>query len=170
PLLLEHRHVIPDRRRRDTEVVTLGDRLGAHRLVRGDVILHDGTKHRELPVVDQRAHLPRFASSHRETRGLALCVPEYQVYGPRARGAITQSGRIPSPDRPSAAAPRPAIPAVRDPGTVPEVHDLPRIPLTTVSALPFPHHPSPGAEATAVARSEERRVGKECRSRWAPYQ
>ena len=25
------------------------------------------------------------------------------------------------------------------------------------------------AESTAAARSEERRVGKECRSRWSPY-
>src|SRR5256886_15801870 len=29
--------------------------------------------------------------------------------------------------------------------------------------------PTPGAFAQAVARSEERRVGKECRSRWSPY-
>ena len=28
---------------------------------------------------------------------------------------------------------------------------------------------SPGAPAIAVLRSEERRVGKECRSRWSPY-
>ena len=26
-----------------------------------------------------------------------------------------------------------------------------------------------GAVVTLVARSEERRVGKECRSRWSPY-
>ena len=26
-----------------------------------------------------------------------------------------------------------------------------------------------GCEAAAAARSEERRVGKECRSRWSPY-
>ena len=26
-----------------------------------------------------------------------------------------------------------------------------------------------GLVATAVGRSEERRVGKECRSRWSPY-
>src|ERR1039458_9344173 len=28
---------------------------------------------------------------------------------------------------------------------------------------------SPFARATSTPRSEERRVGKECRSRWAPY-
>ena len=26
-----------------------------------------------------------------------------------------------------------------------------------------------GEESTALGRSEERRVGKECRSRWSPY-
>src|SRR2546422_11219702 len=29
--------------------------------------------------------------------------------------------------------------------------------------------PSPAAPAAGGARSEERRVGKECRSRWSPY-
>ena len=28
---------------------------------------------------------------------------------------------------------------------------------------------SPGGEVTPEDRSEERRVGKECRSRWSPY-
>src|SRR3989449_7146985 len=28
---------------------------------------------------------------------------------------------------------------------------------------------APGADSLAAARSEERRVGKECRSRWSPY-
>ena len=27
----------------------------------------------------------------------------------------------------------------------------------------------PGAAVTSLCRSEERRVGKECRSRWSPY-
>src|SRR5689334_24898205 len=30
-------------------------------------------------------------------------------------------------------------------------------------------HPRPAARSTPRARSEERRVGKECRSRWSPY-
>src|SRR3712207_8834498 len=35
---------------------------------------------------------------------------------------------------------------------------------------PIPHHPSPTfANVEAANRSEERRVGKECRSRWSPY-
>src|SRR5260370_30547067 len=29
--------------------------------------------------------------------------------------------------------------------------------------------PEPGADEVVVRRSEERRVGKECRSRWSPY-
>src|SRR2546425_11819739 len=37
----------------------------------------------------------------------------------------------------------------------------------------FPHDPAVGADGivwyTDQARSEERRVGKECRSRWSPY-
>ena len=39
-------------------------------------------------------------------------------------------------------------------------------------ALPFLDAMVPAATAlaqTAAARSEERRVGKECRSRWSPY-
>ena len=44
--------------------------------------------------------------------------------------------------------------AVNDPGTLPIVND----PITLTIGL----------EQSAV-RSEERRVGKECRSRWSPY-
>ena len=35
----------------------------------------------------------------------------------------------------------------------------------------FPHPPAvdPGYQFELAARSEERRVGKECRSRWSPY-
>ena len=41
--------------------------------------------------------------------------------------------------------------------------------FTVKTALVFT--PYPGADATEVEteRSEERRVGKECRSRWSPY-
>ena len=31
------------------------------------------------------------------------------------------------------------------------------------------HHTKKAARVPAPARSEERRVGKECRSRWSPY-
>src|SRR5712692_11948642 len=33
----------------------------------------------------------------------------------------------------------------------------------------FPWHPHRGMETITYVRSEERRVGKECRSRWSPY-
>ena len=36
--------------------------------------------------------------------------------------------------------------------------------LSHVDELPFGSHPS-----RSLGRSEERRVGKECRSRWSPY-
>src|SRR2546422_11267485 len=37
-------------------------------------------------------------------------------------------------------------------------------------ALPHPDHPAePVAADRPLERSEERRVGKECRSRWSPY-
>ena len=36
--------------------------------------------------------------------------------------------------------------------------------LLTEGGLPLPAYPT-----LATARSEERRVGKECRSRWSPY-
>src|SRR2546430_10436259 len=36
-------------------------------------------------------------------------------------------------------------------------------------AGPVMHYCRPASAYVAVARSEERRVGKECRSRWSPY-
>ena len=33
----------------------------------------------------------------------------------------------------------------------------------------FYGHGIPGVDLEQLARSEERRVGKECRSRWSPY-
>src|SRR3712207_9588981 len=50
-----------------------------------------------------------------------------------------------------------------------------RLPLMPEAALPPPleaFEPPPSSlphAATPTARSEERRVGKECRSRWSPY-
>src|SRR2546422_8146247 len=40
------------------------------------------------------------------------------------------------------------------------------VPLQAVAAL---ERLQEGAEERALVRSEERRVGKECRSRWSPY-
>src|SRR6267154_4854464 len=39
----------------------------------------------------------------------------------------------------------------------------------TAIAEPDPTHPAEAARDINRARSEERRVGKECRSRWSPY-
>src|SRR3712207_9355341 len=52
-----------------------------------------------------------------------------------------------------------------------------RTPAAFAAARPFakPRRPRPAPDATsphviaALTRSEERRVGKECRSRWSPY-
>src|SRR2546422_8807987 len=51
---------------------------------------------------------------------------------------------------------------------VPLRRDLVEIPLCSLQAfaVQVPHPLTPPA---GVARSEERRVGKECRSRWSPY-
>src|SRR2546426_12754838 len=43
------------------------------------------------------------------------------------------------------------------------------IPVAELSRRGIPVFNTPGANANAVKRSEERRVGKECRSRWSPY-
>src|SRR3989454_11722659 len=52
------------------------------------------------------------------------------------------------------------LPGAADPGSVPRDHpaDLNELQRTLWDAL-----------ATEPKRSEERRVGKECRSRWSPY-
>jgi hypothetical protein len=47
PLLLQRRHVVAHGRRRHPETVPLDEGPGAHRLLRGDVVLHDGAEHGE---------------------------------------------------------------------------------------------------------------------------
>src|SRR5690625_7713515 len=54
---------------------------------------------------------------------------------------------------------RSAVPTVM-PGNSPRLDRNPAMPLTD--------RLSPATTATSLGRSEERRVGKECRSRWAP--
>src|SRR5256885_8799975 len=51
-----------------------------------------------------------------------------------------------------------------------------RVPSTSTEATSFPGAPATSPRSSAVrstpwrfTRSEERRVGKECRSRWSPY-
>src|SRR2546429_7240470 len=43
------------------------------------------------------------------------------------------------------------------------------VPLRLAPLLPAPMMPGPALPAARWNRSEERRVGKECRSRWSPY-
>ena len=43
------------------------------------------------------------------------------------------------------------------------------MPATTLSELEYPRTHDGRQPAAWVGRSEERRVGKECRSRWSPY-
>ena len=50
-LLLQHRHVVADRRRRHAQVVPVGQGLAAHGLVGGDEVLDDGAQDLELAVV-----------------------------------------------------------------------------------------------------------------------
>ena len=57
-LVLQQRHVVADRGRRDTEGVPLGERLRPDRLAGGDVVLDDGAQDRELALVEH-GHLRR---------------------------------------------------------------------------------------------------------------
>src|SRR5574337_2177631 len=43
------------------------------------------------------------------------------------------------------------------------------LPTALARLIPSLNFPRPAAADTADTRSEERRVGKECRSRWSPY-
>ena len=45
----------------------------------------------------------------------------------------------------------------------------PEVQVTDFGSATVPRSPSYPAELAPVSRSEERRVGKECRSRWSPY-
>ena len=66
-LFLEHGHVVADRRRRDAQVVPIGQRLAADGLVGGDEVLDDGAQDLELAISDRHActSSPRCASSAR---------------------------------------------------------------------------------------------------------
>ena len=43
------------------------------------------------------------------------------------------------------------------------------VPVSNVTAEGKDKAPAPSDAKNVVVRSEERRVGKECRSRWSPY-
>jgi len=83
---------------------------------------------------------------------------------------------VPAALAPDATPTAPAVPATTTPppaaqGTVASTGAAGN-PGTTNPAAPTSASPTPRADApgpTAAERSEERRVGKECRSRWSPY-
>ena len=54
PLLLQRGHVVADGGRGDAEPVPVDERLGADRLLGGDVVLDDRAEHGELAVLDHR--------------------------------------------------------------------------------------------------------------------
>jgi hypothetical protein len=50
--LFESRHVVPDRCRRNTELVLMNEHLGTRGFARLNVVSHDRAEHGRLPVVD----------------------------------------------------------------------------------------------------------------------
>src|ERR1051326_9330780 len=82
------------------------------------------------------------------------------------------SARLPDAPKPAAVTPpAPAPPPVAEPppATPPEPapEPVPEPPAPAAKTLPEPVKSGPAKAASE--RSEERRVGKECRSRWSPY-
>ena len=53
-----------------------------------------------------------------------------------------------------------------DLGAVQTVNIYGEVPITEMEEIYLDHH---SRTSVALTRSEERRVGKECRSRWSPY-
>src|ERR1051326_3807204 len=62
-----------------------------------------------------------------------------------------------------------ALPKLRVVGRHGAGLDIVDIPAATRLGVAVVHAPGSNAQAVAEHRSEERRVGKECRSRWSPY-
>ena len=96
-LLLERRHVVADRGRRDAEVVPLDQRLGADRLLGGDVVLDDRAQHVELAVLEHRAP-PSSDVSGRRRDGWHSRARVPSVRRRRARRAVRAPAR-PGPSR-----------------------------------------------------------------------
>ena len=78
-----------------------------------------------------------------------------------AQAALGAGGRPPAPEERTAAPPAPVtkikLSTVADQGNDLEIQVVPEGPVLAAY------------ERLALVRSEERRVGKECRSRWSPY-
>ena len=99
PLLLERGHVVAHRGRRDAEPVPLDERLGADRLLGGDVVLDDGAEHGEPAFVLHR-HLLVVGSAPLGPGALALTTRECQrLLGSRSVTGFTR-GRRPGLGRP----------------------------------------------------------------------
>src|SRR3989442_3010609 len=85
----------------------------------------------------------------------------------RAAGTTLELAQRPSPV-PTTAAPR-RVRVRLDGARVTEMEDLAAGALDRLEVEPEALAVLGGGGATLGARSEERRVGKECRSRWSPY-
>ena len=95
---------------------------------------------------DVPANRPNFSQSYQRCKNRGHCASG--IDGPREAEAVVPlagfAGRAPGPDR------RPEAPGTHGPGAAAD-------------------HTLRARRGTPWIRSEERRVGKECRSRWSPY-
>src|SRR3712207_4381032 len=84
-------------------------------------------------------------------------------------------GRVPGPSEPNSAGAAPDVGATttvvdwNDAAAVGDVFAAQGRELAAVFTEPYLHSYTNAAPAPGFLRSEERRVGKECRSRWSPY-
>src|SRR5258708_25485093 len=95
---------------------------------------------------------------------------EFELEVPANGRLVSESVRalVPIPTAPAAAADLTSapLPSVDKTGELPE----PQKPQKTVRMMRRPLATASSGESVAISdRSEERRVGKECRSRWSPY-
>ena len=119
----------------------------------------EGGGSRTLPPSSQQASASSRARLSRTAAG-------HQLHAPRHVGACTTTwGRGKGARGPKRLSPWPALrlPASPDPASP----HSPPLPLTRVGLDVLPQEVAAGE--MLEARSEERRVGKECRSRWSPY-
>ncbi len=104
-LVLQRGHVVADRGGGDTELVPLGQRLGADRLLGPDIVLDDGAQHFESAFTEHRAHLQsgRVTGARPGSSGsssLALIRSECQTLtkctaGPHGQGKGGGTGVVP---------------------------------------------------------------------------
>src|SRR5256885_14558104 len=92
-------------------------------------------------------------------------------YSPRSRSPFTRLLTAPAGDLPALREPRAYLATVARRLLINHLRrqSLEQAWLQALAALPAPQAPSPEQQLLILQRSEERRVGKECRSRWSPY-